>query len=155
AATPALVQHRRHVRPGVGDIMPLPPEASALHVPQCFWDIALVSTTCPERPQYPCVGCCRRHAWQARSEAPARGSLPLPGHVNQPLDYSPLHGIARKPIETTGIDRSHRNHRLIETERTAGFPVIIRLRTPEWGSGGRWFESSRPDTEGRLSAVDS
>src|SRR5262245_52738851 len=26
---------------------------------------------------------------------------------------------------------------------------------PEWGSGGRWFESSRPDTEGRLSADDS
>src|SRR5262249_19849042 len=39
--------------------------------------------------------------------------------------------------------------------KSLGFSAFFATRSPEWGSGGRWFESSRPDIEGRLSADDS
>src|SRR5262249_12084604 len=39
----------------------------------------------------------------------------------------------------------------VEEEECQGFATCLR----KWGSGGRWFESSRPDIEGRLSGDDS
>ena len=57
-----------------------------------------------------------------------------------------MHGIARKPIETTDIDAIQRKCRIIQHKRSAVFPALSVIDTPEWGSGGRWFESSRPDT---------
>ena len=56
-----------------------------------------------------------------------------------------LHGIARKSMEKAVLDGKPRIGRETQALRPTGFAVFSGIRSPEWGSGGRWFESSRPD----------
>jgi hypothetical protein len=57
-------------------------------------------------------------------------------------------GVCRRRARKAGICgsrslkyRKHENHKV----RTGLFLRLRLRRPPEWGSGGRWFESSRPD----------
>src|SRR5215475_12852818 len=53
-----------------------------------------------------------------------------------------MHGNSKKKVELPAI---HRSDRKWEDEKVKGFPHSGLASLPEWGSGGRWFESSRPD----------
>jgi hypothetical protein len=56
-----------------------------------------------------------------------------------------LQQLAAECVENGLFSEIGTIHRMSQGGESTGFSAKTRTGYPEWGSGGRWFESSRPD----------